>query len=274
MPKIVSTLIVSFVLAACSSAFAEVHVINDAVVREHGGFPYKITEPGTYRLDGNLTLTRDTDAIVVNADHVNINLNGFSIAGPLVCTLADETKGVSCPTGGKGVGIRSGSLTSELSGHRDIKVFNGSIHGMGSHGVFLTGDGSLVEKVSADFNGGIGLFVAGLVTASSGNANGQNGIFADTVRDSSALNNTSDGMVIDARGGISTGNIATFNGGNGMNLPNGTAIGNTIVRNGLFGIVTRCPAVISSNSIINNTGGSIDIQQGNDCAIVNNSTLP
>jgi len=104
MSKIVSALIVSFVLTACSPAFAEVHVINDAVVREHGGFPYKVTEPATYRLDGNLTQTKDADAIVVIADHVNINLNGFSIAGPLVCTLPDETKGVSCPTGGKAIG--------------------------------------------------------------------------------------------------------------------------------------------------------------------------
>ena len=274
MSKIVSALIVSCVSAACSPIFAQVHIINDAVVRNHGGFPYKITEPGAYRLDGNLTLNRDTDAIVVNTDHVTINLNGFSITGPVVCTLPDSTKGVSCPTGGKGVGIRSGSLTTGLGANRDVKVSNGSIHGMGLHGVFLEGDGSMVEKVSADFNGGFGLLVNGLVTASSGNANGQVGIFAVTVRDSSALNNTGDGMVIDGIGGISTGNIASFNGGNGINLPNGTAIGNTIVRNVLFGVVTRCPAVLSSNSIINNTGGSIDIQQGDNCALVNNSTLP
>lgn len=241
MSRVFSALTVPFVLAASSYAFAQVHVINEEVVREHGGYPYKITEPGTYRLTGNLTPNRDIDAIVVKSDHVNINVSGFSIDGPWVCTLPDHTLAVSCPTGGMGVGIRSDSTTSGPSGNRDIKVFNGSIHGMGSHGVLLIGDGSVVEKVSADFNGGSGFFIGGTVIDSSGDANGQIGIFATTVRDSTAFNNTDDGIVIDGRGGVSTGNVASFNGGNGLTLPNGTARGNTFVRNGLFGIAVRCP---------------------------------
>jgi len=59
-------------------------------------------------------------------------------------------------------------------------------------------------------------------------------------------------------------------------VQNGTAIGNTITRNGNFGISARCPAVVAMNSIINNGGGvSIDTSSGGGgCILSNNATLP
>src|SRR3954463_6674651 len=50
------------------------------------GFPVTISKPGSYRLAGNLTVPgADTSAIVITADAVTLDLNGFSIAGPLLC---------------------------------------------------------------------------------------------------------------------------------------------------------------------------------------------
>ncbi|MGC2493226.1 hypothetical protein, partial [Candidatus Binatus sp.] len=47
------------------------------------GFPYVISASGSYRLTGNLTVSSTgADAIDVNASHVTIDLNGFSINGP------------------------------------------------------------------------------------------------------------------------------------------------------------------------------------------------
>src|ERR1022692_224651 len=51
------------------------------------GFPVTISVPGSYRLSGNLTVPdQNTTAIQIAADNVTIDLNGFSILGPTVCT--------------------------------------------------------------------------------------------------------------------------------------------------------------------------------------------
>src|SRR5947199_10311415 len=51
------------------------------------GFPVTISVSGSYRLSGNLTVPDTvTTAIRIQADNVAIDLNGFSILGPLVCS--------------------------------------------------------------------------------------------------------------------------------------------------------------------------------------------
>src|SRR6185312_10998222 len=53
------------------------------------GFPITISQPGSYRLTGNITVPdAHTTAIDITADFVTIDLNGFSIIGPLNCTGA------------------------------------------------------------------------------------------------------------------------------------------------------------------------------------------
>jgi len=273
MSQIVSTIFMLIVMAATVPAFGTVHVIDQAVIRGAGGFPYKITQPGDYQFDADITVPAGVDAIDVMVDHVTIDLNGFSILGPLTCTK--DSNGIAvCPTGGKGVGIQSGNPTTEAPGALDLKIYNGSIHGMGSHGIFITGDGSIVEKVTTDGNGGDGMIVNGAVLSSASNANGSAGIFAVTVRDSSTVDNTGAGIILDGRGGIGTGNASSFNGGAGMVVPNGVATNNTITRNNGVGMQVRCPAVITANSIINNVGGTLTSDGEGTCVIVNNATLP
>ena len=277
MSKIVFAMSMALALAGTTSSFAQVHVIDQTVVRLNGGFPYKITQPGSYKLIGNLTVPRNTDGIVVTANHVTLNLNGFSILGPVVCTANDTTGAAVCPAAtAKGIGIRSGDSAGGSIGALDLKIYNGSIHGMGSHGIFITGNGSTVEKVSADGNAGDGMIVEGPVLASSANGNGGFGILAVTIRDSSTVNNAGDGIVVDARGGVAIGNASSFNGGAGITVPNGVANNNTVTRNTGVGISAKCPAVVTGNSIINNDGGSINAELSGvePCAIANNATLP
>src|SRR5882762_4507455 len=51
------------------------------------GFPVTISQPGSYRLSGNLTVPDiNTTAIQITADFVTLDLNGFSIVGQNVCT--------------------------------------------------------------------------------------------------------------------------------------------------------------------------------------------
>src|SRR5262245_49658786 len=50
------------------------------------GFPVTLTQPGSYRLTGNLEIpTLGIGAIVVTAADVSIDLNGFAILGQNVC---------------------------------------------------------------------------------------------------------------------------------------------------------------------------------------------
>jgi hypothetical protein len=202
---------------------------------------------------------------------VTLDLNGFGIIGPVVCTTS-STDAATCPPATDGIGIRAANATGE-GGPAGVKVFNGTVRGMGGSGIFITGLGSSVEKVTADGNGGFGMIVAGRVIHSSGNGNGQSVIFATTVSDSNANNNHLDGITLDAAGGVSIGNVASFNGHNGILAPNGTVTGNTVVRNVSFGISATCPSSIVANTVVGNTAGSIDTSR-DGCVVVNNATRP
>ncbi len=113
------------------------------------------------------------------------------------------------------------------------------MRGMGSTGIFITGLGGLIERVTADSNAGGGLLIAGSVIESTATRNGTFGIFAIVVRDSLATDNHEVGIQLDSSGGVATGNIASFNGTNGISAPNGTVTSNTTVRNNSFGIYGR-----------------------------------
>src|SRR3954470_20076140 len=87
MLRIVSRLSALFLLLGATSLFAVdgVVLINQSTVLAAGGFPYKITQSGSYKLTGNLVVPADTDGIDVMANDVTLDLNGFSIVGAIVC---------------------------------------------------------------------------------------------------------------------------------------------------------------------------------------------
>jgi hypothetical protein len=233
------------------------------------GFPVIISQPGSYRLSGNLTVSdANTTAIKITADHVTLDLNGFSIAGPAVCTSSPAV----CPPSGEGIGIQADNGPAE-TGPQGVRILNGTVRGMGATGIFMTGPGSYVEKIAANSNAGGGFLVAGSVIQSSAVRNGSFGIFAITVRDSLATDNHGDGIQLDASGGVAIGDIASFNGRNGISAPNGTVIGSTMVRNVSFGISAVCPSSIVSNTIVSNQAGSITTELPG-CVLANNATRP
>jgi len=100
-----------------------------------GGFPIKITKPGSYILTNNLFVSALlVNAINVTTSNVSIDLNGFSISGP----------GGASP--GTGIGINA-------SGTSNVSIRNGMVTQMGGSGVVL-GDNSVVRDVQAIGNGG------------------------------------------------------------------------------------------------------------------------
>ena len=68
------------------------------------GFPVTLSQPGSYKLSGNLTVPdANTTAIQITADHVTLDLNGFAIIGPVVCTSSPAV----CPAPGSGIGVNA-----------------------------------------------------------------------------------------------------------------------------------------------------------------------
>lgn len=76
------------------------------------GYPVTITQPGSYRLSGNLTLPPGSDGIVITVPNVTIDLNGFTVVGSA--------------GGSPGAGIRyTGPLPAT-----GLAIGNGSINGL------------------------------------------------------------------------------------------------------------------------------------------------
>ena len=152
--------------------------INQATVLAEGvtsgdaeGFPVTISEPGSYRLTGNLTVPdENTNGIEITVQDVSIDLSGFAILGPTLCTGDPFVD--SCSPTGTGTGV----LASGIEG---FSVINGAISGMGRNGIPATavsGRGR-IEKLNVHDNARTGITTfGGLITGCQAHRNGANGI--------------------------------------------------------------------------------------------------
>ena len=59
--------------------------------------------------------------------------------------------------GGSGIGVKA--VADAGPSPENVRVMNGTVRGMGGHGVRLIGNGTVVERVHAISNGGPGLVV-------------------------------------------------------------------------------------------------------------------
>jgi len=177
-------------------------LINQSTVLAAGGFPYKITQPGSYKLSGNLVVSAaSTDGIEINVSNVTLDLNGFTISGPVTCTGAGS--GISC-TGTGGAGIIGPDFHA-------VAVRNGSVVGF-ARGVETFY--AQVEEIHAMGNAEIGIFaIEGVVNRNIASLNGQIGIFAidSTVTENNAISNGEYGLEIE--GGVYGSNVFEGNGG-------------------------------------------------------------
>jgi hypothetical protein len=277
MSRFVSGLLITFALLVSAPVFAvdgvisidQNHVLAGNITPGNApGFPVTISQSGSYRLSGNLIVPNlNTTAIQITADFVTLDLNGFSIMGPAVCTSSPA----KCPRPGNGIGVQA--VGDRTPGPRGVRILNGSVRGMGREGILMTGAGSFVEKVTVDSNAGGGMSVAGSVIESAAIQNGNFGIIATTVRDCTATQNYGEGIILGEGGGVATGNVSSFNGGHGIAVPFGTATGNTLFLNKAFGISAFCPSSIIGNTIVSNELGSIETNRAG-CVQVDNATRP
>ncbi len=239
-------------------------LINQSTVTAAGGFPFRITQPGSYRLSGNLTVPdANTTAIQVAAENVTIDLNGFSIIGPVVCNGSGAPVTSCSPAGtvGRVAGV-DGGINS------NVTVVNGTVRGMGMFGIAL-GRNSLVEKVHVESNGSIGILAFGSTV--SGNTVGRNfgaGISCDscTVSGNTVRDNGFQGILAS---GTVTGNTVVENGNDGINAQ-GTVSGNTSFTNSGRGIIAFCPSSVVGNTAAFNIQTNL-VTSGPGCAVANNA---
>ncbi len=237
-------------LAQSAAAVDGVIEINQAKALAGGvtttdaaGFPVTLDASGSYRLTGDLTLaSADTTGINVVATDVTIDMNGFGIIGPTVCTGTPVT---SCTPSGNGDGISAGSATTTAN----VWVHDGTIRGVGRFGMSLSGHGSRAERVRALSNGSSGIGV-NAVTSSLGGS----------VTDCTAVGNGLDGIFVGADG-FAQGNVAVGNGRNGLRANSrSTAIDNTLNRNMNEGLNVASSSGYANNVITDNNMGSANPQ--------------
>ena len=89
------------------------------------GFPVTINQPGSYRLAGNLSIAAEgVHAVDIVVNGVSLDLNGFTIQGPIACT-GGTPEAIACPASNvNGVGVRAPN-------RRFVSVRNGAIRGFG-----------------------------------------------------------------------------------------------------------------------------------------------
>ncbi len=215
-PGVAVAVLLSAALAGAAAASDGVLEINQTCATTTGcfpgdtaGFPVNIagsTPARSFRLTGDLTLASGAQsAISIGVANVTIELGGFRIVGPNVCSGVPVS---SCSASGAGIGIAGGN---------DVTVKNGTVTGVGSDAINLTYS-ARVENVNVFHAGGTGLVATDLAVLR-GNivtSNGGDGIRCRdycVVSENTATGNLGDG--IDVRAGTVNGNTATLNGGRG-----------------------------------------------------------
>lgn len=233
------------------------------------GFPVTISLSGSYRLAGNLVVPdANTSAIVITADNVTLDLNGFAITGPTVCSGLPTV----CTPLGTGVGIHGETNV--------LAVRNGIVRGMGSHGLRLNrppGTGVSVGHQVSDLqvygNGGDGIAIgSGVVRQSVVRRNGGRGVALDSglVSSNTTSQNLLQGVQVFGTA-VVTGNNVSDNGGCGITANSGLVSGNNLLQNGTGLCLTA--AGYAGNTLISNTvSGGFNLGQ-NLCAAISGMAL-
>lgn len=205
---------------------------------------YVISQPGSYFLAGNRTLTvAGIPAIHVQADAVTIDLNGNTLTG---------TGGTSAMS----YGIRADNRA-------DLEIRNGTITQFGSSGITVNGAsaaGVRLIDLRVSENGYTGIYSSAEGTL----------IANCTVRD-----NVMRGIQLSARGGLISASTISRNGSDGIRLDvAGAVLKNTVSANGACGIYAVEDALIEGNHVVGNntTGmeGYAGILVHNRCHLRNN----
>lgn len=187
------------------------------------GFPARLSLSGSYVLGSNLRPGTNLDAIVVAAPDVTIDFNGFKIFG------------------GPAGGANNGRFGIYSAGDR-LTVKDGTIASFKGNGIHAPDRLYLVVQNMRIIQGG----TSGIYTGDMA-----------LIRNSIIALNVATGIIC-GRSCHMEGNIISNNGGRGLSIINGTALGNTVFSNGSYGLWASSFALESgfgNNTISKNYGG-------------------
>ncbi len=208
---------------------------------------FKITQPGSYYLTGNITGVAGRHGIEIAASGVTLDLNGFRLEG-----VTGSLDGIVC-----------------LSSFGQISIRNGSIGRWGGNGLALDSFGAsgAVTSISSSNNGGVGIRtgVSFTVENCAARSNGGDGIDAgiySTLLNCSAAFNTGIGIIANSNSTVlncaASGSGETgFSSGAGCTYSNCSAIGNDG-----FGFSTAQGCTLTGCSAWNNFGGGYSVGSG------------
>lgn len=224
MRKLVLLIVTFSLLPPCLFATDGQVLLSQASITAAGGFPYVITQAGSYKLSGNLTPPNNVDAIHINSNNVTLDLNGFTIGS---ATCVPDSCGSSS---GRGV------FTGLSHPYYNITVRNGTITGMGV-GIYLNGDSFTVEDLHIRNIVSQGIFI----TWTGGNDPGSVIVRRNTI-DGALV-----GLVVTG-GALVTGNTFSFN-------TVGASLGNEFD-------TTVNPGLVTGNTFFTNTNSLYMIHGG------------
>ncbi len=194
---------------------------------------FKITQPGSYFLTGNITGVANKHGIEIAANGVTLDLNGFDLAGI------------------PGMGVFDG-VSVTVTNLSNITVTNGSVRNWGDQGVSLSASSGFsptycsLTDVRATGNAGVGIAAGpyALVSGCSSHSNTGGGIvtsWASIIQNCSVSNNT--GIGISGSGNSTITNCSAYN-------------------NSLDGINTSSGCTVSGCTVAANLGEGIFVGEG------------
>ncbi|MCG3121758.1 MAG: hypothetical protein GIKADHBN_00129 [Phycisphaerales bacterium] len=198
---------------------------------------YKITEPGSYYLTGNINGVAGKHGIEIATSGVSIDLCGFDLVGA------------------PGMGAFDG-ITATGVQLRSIAIFGGSVRDWGDKGIELGGpsvDNGRIERVNVSGNAGIGLVVGNTFT-----------VIWCTARSNAGVGiSTGTGCVV-------TGCSASDNGGTGIAVGSGCNLSHSsAISNAVHGFTaTDGSAIVECTATFNTANG---IRVVGDCTVRGNT---
>ena len=252
MKKTILTALAVTLLPAYLFAVDGQVLLNQASVTAAGGFPYVISQPGSYKLSGNLTPPNNVDAVHILSNNVTLDLNGLTIGS---ASCVPNTCG-----GNSGYGV----LSSFTQAYYNITIRNGTISGMGL-GIYLTGDSITLEDLHIR-----NITNSGIVVTLLDGANPASVIVRHNTIDGARI-----GLYVNGSA-LVMDNTFSYNGvGAGIGDDSGTTISSALVMGNTF-FSNTLGLVLYSGGYLNNmfSGGAATYGKNLGGNLCNNATCP
>jgi len=226
---------------------------------------YKINQPGSYYLTGNLVGEIGKNGIFVeNNSSVTIDLMGFHLFGAAGQMSLD-------------------GIANHPVGAVNVVVVNGTLKGWGGDGIDLGTNTANVRLrgISTQDVGGVGMKVGinSIVTECAAWSCTGGGILTGDgcVITSSTVRSSNGGIGIDAGAGCTISNCSAFSNSRGIDTDHGCTISNcSAYSNTNVGITTDFNCTISNCSAAQNSGDGIDTSSSctvSNCSVSNNNEI-